>query len=41
MLIAVTGAPADLTVDDLPQPRWEPVVVRAGQTIRISRIHHG
>ncbi len=41
ILIAVTGAPAELTVDNLPQPRWEPVVVRAGQTIRIARIRHG
>ncbi|MFI7062326.1 biotin-dependent carboxyltransferase family protein [Kribbella sp. NPDC050124] len=41
VLIAVTGAPAELTVDGLPQPRWEPVVVRAGQTIRVTRIRYG
>ncbi|WP_433172270.1 biotin-dependent carboxyltransferase family protein [Actinoallomurus sp. CA-150999] len=41
VLIAVTGAPADLTVDGVPRPRWEPVVVRAGETIRITGIRLG
>ncbi|MEU4223796.1 biotin-dependent carboxyltransferase family protein [Nonomuraea sp. NPDC026600] len=41
VLIAVTGAPAELTVDDVPRPRWEPVVVRAGERIRVTRIRHG
>jgi biotin-dependent carboxylase-like uncharacterized protein len=41
VLIAVTGAPADLTVGDVPRPRWEPVVVRAGETIRITGIRLG
>ncbi|MFG3024601.1 biotin-dependent carboxyltransferase family protein [Streptomyces sp. NPDC048254] len=41
VLVAVTGAPADLTVDDVPRPRWEPVVVRAGETIRVTGIRVG
>ncbi|GAA4629509.1 biotin-dependent carboxyltransferase family protein [Actinoallomurus vinaceus] len=41
VLIAVTGAPADLTVDGVPRPRWEPVVVRAGETIRVTGIRLG
>jgi 5-oxoprolinase (ATP-hydrolysing) subunit C len=41
VLIAVTGAPADLTVDGVPRPRWEPVVVLAGETIRITGIRLG
>jgi 5-oxoprolinase (ATP-hydrolysing) subunit C len=41
VLVAVTGAPAEFTVGGLPQPRWEPVVVRAGETIRIERIRSG
>nr|WSZ99833.1 biotin-dependent carboxyltransferase family protein [Streptomyces sp. NBC_00857] len=41
VLIAVTGAPADLTVDGVPQACWEAVAVRPGQTISISRIRDG
>jgi biotin-dependent carboxylase-like uncharacterized protein len=41
VLVAVTGAPADLTVADVPRPRWEPVLVRAGETIRITGIRLG
>ena len=40
-LVAVTGAPCDLTVDGISRPRWEPVVVRAGETIRITGIRLG
>ncbi|MET8977022.1 biotin-dependent carboxyltransferase family protein [Streptomyces sp. NPDC004539] len=41
ILIAVTGAPADLTVDGTARPRWEPVPVRAGETLRVTGIHVG
>lgn len=41
VLVAVTGAPAEVTVDDVPQPQWEPIAVRPGQAIRIRRIHRG
>ncbi|GAA3846903.1 biotin-dependent carboxyltransferase family protein [Streptomyces coacervatus] len=41
VLVAVTGAPADLTVDGVARPRWEPVSVRSGQTIRITGIRLG
>jgi biotin-dependent carboxylase-like uncharacterized protein len=40
-LIAVTGAPADVTIDGLPYPQWLPVTVRAGQRIRIANIREG
>ncbi|MFD8811412.1 biotin-dependent carboxyltransferase family protein [Streptomyces sp. NPDC059627] len=41
ILVAVTGAPADLTVAGVRRPQWEPVSVRAGDTIRIGNIRHG
>ncbi|TPQ21534.1 biotin-dependent carboxyltransferase family protein [Streptomyces sporangiiformans] len=41
VLMAVTGAPADLTVDGVARPQWEPVSVRSGQTIRITGIRVG
>ncbi|KUN58064.1 allophanate hydrolase [Streptomyces canus] len=41
ILIAVTGAPADLTVAGVLRPQWEPVSVRAGDTIRVSNIRQG
>ncbi|WSQ12336.1 biotin-dependent carboxyltransferase family protein [Streptomyces sp. NBC_01231] len=41
ILIAVTGAPADLTVEGGGRPQWEPVSVRAGETIRVSGIRRG
>lgn len=41
ILVALTGAPADLTVGGIPRPRWEPVLVPAGETIRISGIRLG
>lgn len=41
VLIAVTGAPADLTVGGSPAPRWEPVLVPAGAPIAIRRIRRG
>ncbi|MEU6252775.1 biotin-dependent carboxyltransferase family protein [Streptomyces sp. NPDC047043] len=41
VLVAVTGAPADLTVDGVARPQWEPVSVRRGQTIRVTGIRLG
>ncbi|KPH97908.1 Allophanate hydrolase subunit 2 [Actinobacteria bacterium OK074] len=41
VLLAVTGAPADLTVDGIAHPQWEPVGVRAGQSVRVSGIRLG
>ncbi|MDW6061475.1 biotin-dependent carboxyltransferase family protein [Streptomyces sp. FXJ1.4098] len=41
VLIAVTGAPADVMVGGAPRPQWEPIPVRAGETIGVSRIRSG
>ncbi|MFJ2606329.1 biotin-dependent carboxyltransferase family protein [Streptomyces sp. NPDC091279] len=41
LLIAVTGAPADLTVAGVARPQWEPVCVRAGDTVKVSNIRQG
>ncbi|MFE2065827.1 SDR family NAD(P)-dependent oxidoreductase [Streptomyces sp. NPDC059467] len=41
ILIAVTGAPADLTVAGVRRPQWEPVFVRAGDTVRIGSVRQG
>ncbi|MGW2884970.1 5-oxoprolinase subunit C family protein [Streptomyces griseoruber] len=41
VLIAVTGAPARLTVDGTARPQWEPVSVRAGETVRVTGIRLG
>ncbi|MFJ9704888.1 biotin-dependent carboxyltransferase family protein [Streptomyces sp. NPDC101234] len=41
ILIAVTGAPADLTVAGARRPQWEPVFVRAGDTVRIGSVRQG
>ncbi|GHE76227.1 allophanate hydrolase [Amycolatopsis deserti] len=41
VLVAVTGAPADLTVDGIPQPQWEPLAVRGGQTLAVRGIRLG
>ena len=40
-IIAVTGAPAEVTLDGQPVPQWQPLLVRAGQTIAVSRIRTG
>jgi biotin-dependent carboxylase-like uncharacterized protein len=37
-LVALTGAPADLHVDGLPRPAWEPTPVPAGQEIRVGTL---
>lgn len=41
VLIAVTGAPADLTVGGVRRAQWEPIAVRPGEPIRIGGIRHG
>ncbi|MBO4254521.1 allophanate hydrolase, partial [Streptomyces griseorubiginosus] len=41
ILVAVTGAPADLTVGGVAGPQWEPVSVRAGETVRVTGIRQG
>jgi biotin-dependent carboxylase-like uncharacterized protein len=41
VLVAVTGAPADVTVDGARRTQWEPLTVHAGQTIRVSGIRDG
>ncbi|PAZ14525.1 allophanate hydrolase [Streptomyces sp. SA15] len=41
ILIAVTGAPADVTVGGTVHPQWEPVPVRAGETVRVTGIRRG
>jgi urea carboxylase len=39
--IAVTGAPAPVTVDDVPVPQWEPVTVPAGGVLTIGTAERG
>jgi 5-oxoprolinase (ATP-hydrolysing) subunit C len=39
VLIAVTGAPAEVTVGGMRHAQWEPIAVRAGEPIRITGIH--
>lgn len=41
ILVAATGAPADVTVDGVIRPQWEPVSVRAGETVRVTGIRQG
>ncbi|AQW47114.1 MULTISPECIES: biotin-dependent carboxyltransferase family protein [Streptomyces] len=41
VLIAVTGAPAEVTVGGVRRNQWEPVSVRAGETIAITGIRLG
>lgn len=41
VLVAVTGAPAEVTVGGVRHAQWEPIVVRAGQPIRITGIRQG
>jgi biotin-dependent carboxylase-like uncharacterized protein len=40
-IVAVTGAPADVTVNGQPMPHWQPLLVRAGQTVAVRRIRTG
>ena len=41
LLIAVTGAPLDLSVGGRDCPQWEPVSVRAGETVAVRGIRTG
>lgn len=41
ILIAVTGAPLSLTVGGRECPQWEPVSVRAGETVTVRGINTG
>lgn len=41
LLVAVTGAPADVTVSGTTVPQWEPVIVPAGATLTVSNIRQG
>ena len=41
VLVAVTGAPADVTVGGVRRAQWEPIAVRPGEPIRIGGIRHG
>jgi biotin-dependent carboxylase-like uncharacterized protein len=41
LLVAITGADADVTVDGCPHPQWEPIVWRAGTSLAIRRIRSG
>jgi allophanate hydrolase subunit 2 len=41
ILIAVTGAPAEVSVGGVVRPQWEPLPVRAGETVRVTGIHRG
>ncbi|MFJ1750675.1 biotin-dependent carboxyltransferase family protein [Streptomyces sp. NPDC088116] len=36
VLMSVTGAPAEPTVDGRPHPAWAPLSVRAGETVRVG-----
>jgi biotin-dependent carboxylase-like uncharacterized protein len=41
VLVAVTGADADVTVDGCPHPQWEPIIWRAGTRLAIRSIRSG
>lgn len=41
LLIAVTGAEADVTIDGRPQQQWEPLFWPAGSQLSITRIRAG
>jgi biotin-dependent carboxylase-like uncharacterized protein len=41
LLLAVTGAPATVTVDGHQQRPWEPMCLLPGQRVAVCRIHHG
>ncbi len=40
-LVAVTGAPAALTLDGQPVPMWQALRVNAGSTLAVGRCEHG
>lgn len=39
--VAVTGAPAPVTVNGQPAPRWTTIVLRAGDTVRVAAPRSG
>ena len=41
VLVAVTGAPADVTVGGAARPQWEPIVVPRGQSLAVTGIRRG
>jgi biotin-dependent carboxylase-like uncharacterized protein len=41
VLVAVTGAPAEVTIGGIRRPQWEPIAVGPGETIRITGIRLG
>ncbi|GMA27211.1 biotin-dependent carboxyltransferase family protein [Arenivirga flava] len=41
VLLAVTGAPMGVRVDGVPRPMWEPVSVRAGQSVSLAGMTEG
>ncbi|MDP2018396.1 5-oxoprolinase/urea amidolyase family protein, partial [Hydrogenophaga sp.] len=40
-VVAVTGAPAKLTLNGLPVPMWQAIAVPAGATLAVGRCEHG
>jgi biotin-dependent carboxylase-like uncharacterized protein len=40
-VIALTGAPADVTIDGQPAPQWQPLHIRAGQQVSVRKIRTG
>jgi biotin-dependent carboxylase-like uncharacterized protein len=40
-VIALTGAPADITIDGETAPQWQPLQIRAGQQISVRKIRTG
>lgn len=41
LLLSVTGAESTFLVDGLPRPAWEPVSVRAGETVELLKMSSG
>lgn len=39
--IALTGAPCPATLDDSQVPYWQPIIVKAGQTLKLGRATSG
>lgn len=40
-VLALTGAPIDARIDDLPVPLWRPISIRAGATLRLAGMRQG
>ena len=40
-VVALAGAPADVTVDDMSMPLWTRVLISAGATLRIGTVRDG